>query len=143
MKTSKLQGCVATFVRGLIGAGARFETQKALAEATGMNPASVHACMKARRVEPDTLARLLSVLGEDDQRKLLTAAVIDAIPQPWVELLFAENVVRLDESASPVPPLADAFLKYLAVECRRDPAVLAMLEKQARWVGLDKEVEAR
>ncbi len=142
--SSKLNGHVAAFVRSLChGPDRIFATQKALADRAQMNPSSVHACMKTEHVEPDTLAKLASVLGEEHQRKLITAAVMDAVPEPYVGLLFRDGKLELDEKASPISPLAEAYLAFLARESRRDPAVVAMLEKQAMWVGLDKELEAR
>lgn len=145
-KTSsvKMTGHVAAFVRSLcVGESRLFETQKALAQQANMNPSSVYAAMHTQRVEPETLARLASVLDHEHQLRLFTAAVMDAVPEPYVGLLYREGKVELDERTSPISPLAEAYLGFLARESRRDPTVVAMLEKQAMWVGLDKEVGER
>jgi hypothetical protein len=141
--SSKLSGHVAAFVRSLIGDDKLFATQVALATRADLNPSTVYASMHTKRAEPETLSKLASVLDEEMQRKLITAAVLDAVPEPYVGLLFREGEVELDERMSPISPLAEAYLKFLARESRRDPTVVAMLEKQAMWVGLDKEVGAR
>lgn len=141
LSSPKMTGHVAAFVRSLChGPNRVFATQKELADRAMMNPSSVHACMRTKRVEPETLAMLAAALGPEHQCQLFTAAVMDAIPEPFVGLLFRDGKVELDERASPISPLAEAYLSFLARESRRDPAVIAMLEKQAMWVGLDKEM---
>ena len=135
MKTHS-PGRVAAFIKMLVGT--RFESQKDLAVKAGMNPSSLHAAMKSQRVDPITLERLLSVLTVEEQKRALTAAVQDAVPNDYVGLLMKDGVVAIEAKESGLSPLAEAMLGWLTVEARRDPTVQSSLEMQARWVGLDK-----
>lgn len=131
---------VAHVVRSLFGReGAPFETQVELSRKAGIQPSTLNGVLKAKRVEPETLGKILDCVGTKVQEELLAAAVRDAVPESHVALLFAPNgKVEVKDGGESLSPLAERYLAWLRTQARRDPQALASLEMQARWVGLDK-----
>lgn len=134
--------CVSSLLRNqLIGPGRAFKTQIDLANKAGLAPSTVTGLLKAKQVEPDTLAKLLKVMSARQRDELCAAAVRDALPPEYASLVFeGDRVVVRDQAARALmSPLVARTLETLEDNAVRDPETQRWLEQQGRWMGLDKE----
>lgn len=133
---------VSSLLERWIGPDATFRSQRELAEQAGIQPSTLNGTLKAKFVQPETLAKLLSCMAESQQDQLIVAAVKDIIPEPYINKVLDNDsfVVRHESIVSTLSPLAQTTLTWLNRQAAKDNEAQAWLEQLGRWVGLDKEL---